>query len=129
MRWLPLSVSLALCVAFSAHAEARCSGAAKGSSDYKRAAEIVRHLPEYQAWSRSHSFPVAFGSFTDKRVLVKGKCYWSVSVYADRADRLELWHVFLVRRSSARVLIENTEGERVPLAQWRKRSTVPVGTP
>ena len=129
MRLLPLSALLAFGVTCAANVDGKCNGVAEGSADYNRAADVVRQLPEYQAWSRSHSFPVAFGSVTDKKRLVGGKCYWSVSVYADRPDRLELWRVFLVRRSSSRVLIENIDGEPIPLATWRKQSTAPMGTP
>ncbi len=89
---------------------------------YLHATREVRRLPEFRTWSRSHSFPVTFGAPSDTQRLVAGKCYWSVSVYAARPERLELWHIFYVRQSRKVELIQDpVNGEPVSLAAWRKQ--------
>jgi hypothetical protein len=107
-----------------AHATPKCSARAEGSASYVSATEAVRQLPEYRAWSSTHSFPVAFGAPMDEEVLVEGTCYWSVSVYADRPERLELWHIFYVRLSSRVVLVQDAEGDPISLKKWRMQSKV-----
>lgn len=119
-----ICAALALNLANFALAEGRCNAAANGSADYKQATDLVRQLPEYQAWSRSHNFPVAFNASLDKEVLLGGKCYWSISVYADRPERLELWHVFFVRQAAKDVLVESIEGEPISLKEWRKQGAM-----
>ncbi|WP_196803543.1 hypothetical protein [Thiomonas sp. FB-6] len=107
-----------------AHATPKCSAIAEGSAAYTRASELVSQLSEFRTWSSSHSFPVAFGAPTDEEVWVKGKCYWSVSVFADRPERLELWHIFYVRLSSKDVLIQDSEGDPISLKKWRMQNKV-----
>jgi hypothetical protein len=117
-------------VACSAHAASSCTALAEGSAAYVGAAEAIRHLPEFQSWSKSHSFPVAFGTPNDKEVLVQGRCYWSVSVYSDRPERLELWNVFLVRPPSKIAFVQGLEsGSPVSLGAWRSRNKVPAQKP
>lgn len=99
-----------------------CTELAEGSAAYSRAIRIVRKVPEVHTWSNSHSFPIAFGASTDKEVLLQGKCYWSVSVYADRPERFELWNVFFVHLPSKSVLVgELASGDPISLREWRKR--------
>lgn len=102
-----------------APASPKCSARAEGSAVYISATEVVSQLPEYRAWSSAHSFPVAFGAPMDEEVLIKGKCYWSVSIYAVRPERFELWHIFYVRLSNRAVLIQDSEGNPVSLKKWR----------
>ena len=124
MRSLFFTCILVFCFVSTAHATPKCSARAEGSAAYVSATEVVSQLPEFRAWSNAHSFPVAFGAPMDEEVLVKGKCYWSVSVYADRPERLELWHIFYVRLSSRAVLIQDSEGDPIPLKKWRMQNKV-----
>lgn len=104
-----------------AAAAPQCNASAEGSQAYIRATRTVQRLPEVKAWSREHGFPVAYGEAADKQVLLAGRCYWSVTVYADRPERLELWHVFYVGTPAMRVLIEDpVRGEPISLRAWRK---------
>jgi len=108
----------------TAHGTPKCNARAEGSAAYVSATEVVSQLLEYRAWSSAHSFPVAFGAPMDEEILVNGKCYWSVSVYADRPERLELWHIFYVRLSSRVVLIQDSEGDPISLKKWRMQNKV-----
>lgn len=119
-----LTCILILGLVSTAHATPKCSARAEGSASYVSATEVVRQLPEYRAWSSTHPFPVAFGTPVDEEVLVKGKCYWSVSVYADRPERFELWHIFYVRLSSRTIFVQDSEGEPISLKRWRMRNKV-----
>ena len=110
----------------SATAAPTCNAVAEHSAGYRRAAEVVRNLLEVQAWAHSHKFPVAYGEPVDKQVLVDGQCYWSVTVYANRPERLELWNVFYVSVTDLHVLIEDpVDGESIPLDTWRKKNAEP----
>ena len=130
VRTLLTACILVFSAANLAQAASKCSAPAEGSAAYARAADAVRHLSEFRAWSKSHSFPVAFGTPNDKKVLVQGQCYWSVSVYADRPERLELWHVFLVRSPSKVAFVQDPEsGSPVSLSVWRSQGKVPGKKP
>src|SRR5262245_33510616 len=95
------------CATCSAVAAAKpCTGDASKDPGYMRAARKVQALPEYIAWSKAHRFPVAFGSMVDQKVVLRGKCLWSVTVYADMPERLDLWHVFYVT-SAGHIYIED----------------------
>ena len=124
MRASFLTGILILGLVSTAHATPKCSARAEGSASYVSATEVVRQLPEYRAWSSTHSFPIAFGAPMDEEVLVKDKCYWSVSVYADRPERLELWHIFYVRLSSRAVFVQDSEGDPISLKRWRMQNKV-----
>jgi len=66
----------------------------------------------------------------DKEVSLKGQCYWSVSVFADRGERLEPWHIFFVRPSSKSTLVQDpASGEPISLATWRKKNAPPTAKP
>jgi len=120
MRYL-LSLWLAL-FAFTAHAASRCNESAVNSSAYLVAANGVRQLPEFRAWVKSHSFPAALGAVVDREAIVNGVCYWSVSVYADRTERLEMWNVFYVRRPNNVSLVQDpTSGEPISITAWREK--------
>jgi hypothetical protein len=123
---------LSLCMAAASHAAAqpeparalRCDAPALNAPDYQRAIDTVRRLPELVAWSRSHTFPVAYGESMDQQVALEGRCYWSVSVYASRPERLELWNVFFVEAKGKSLLVQDPEsGEAVSLQQWRTQVT------
>ncbi len=130
MRTLLAVCILAFSVASSAQPTAKCGAPAEGSAAYAHAADAVRHLSEFLAWSKSHSFPVAFGTPNDKEVLLQGQCYWSVSVYADRPERLELWNVFLVRSPGKVAFVQAPEsGSPVSLSSWRSQSKAPGKKP
>jgi hypothetical protein len=121
VRHLLFLVFFALGVSGSAAAASKCNGTAAGSKAYVRATQVVHKLPEVEQWSRSHQFPVAYGSMVDKQVLIGGKCYWSVTVYADRTERLELWQVFYVGSGESAILVEDSaRGEPVSIAEWRQ---------
>ncbi|MBB4846105.1 hypothetical protein HNP55_004659 [Paucibacter oligotrophus] len=98
-----------------------CSSIASNSPPaYMEATRRVESLPEFKRWAASHSFPVAFGAPVDKQVLLRGTCYWSVSVYADRPERFEAWNFFLVPRRGGQLLVADADGEYVSLNTWRK---------
>ena len=125
MRTLLTTCILAFSVTSSVQAASKCNASAEGSAAYARAANAVRHLSEFRAWSRSHSFPVAFGTPNDKEISVKGQCYWTVSVYADRPERFELWHIFLVRPPSRVAFVQDPEsGNPVSLSAWRSQNKI-----
>ncbi len=115
------AASLSLLFAASAQAE-KCAGPARGSTEYREAAEAVFQLPEFKVWSKSNRFPVVLGERVDKKVLFEGRCYWSVSVYASRGSQLDMWHVLLVGDKGREIYIDDGEGETLSLDQWRKRS-------
>jgi hypothetical protein len=92
------------------------------SSAYASSTKTVHGLPEVAAWSRSHKFPIAYGEALDKQVLIQGRCYWSVSVYANRPERLELWHVLYVEAIGKRILIQDAvSGQAISLQKWRSK--------
>jgi hypothetical protein len=99
----------------------KCAGSAKGSQEYREAADAVFQLPEFKDWSQSHRQPVVLGERVDKKVPFEGRCYWSVSVYAGRGARLEMWHVLLVGDKGREIYIDDGEGETISLNQWRKK--------
>jgi hypothetical protein len=112
-----------LSLSFVAHADAleKCAGSARGSAEYREAAEAVFQLPEFKAWSKSDPLQVVLGERVDKKVLFEGRCYWSVSVYARRGSQLDMWHVLLVGNLGREIYIDDGEGETLSLNQWRKR--------
>jgi hypothetical protein len=106
---------------FSVHAKPVCAAAAQGSAEYKSAVDLVRLLPEFKRWMASHTFPVVFGEPFDKEVLVHDKCFWSVSVYANRPDRLEPWMDFLVYFRDREIFVPSEDGDDyVTISRWRK---------
>jgi hypothetical protein len=121
MRFSVLAIFL-LTLAVSANASPECKASAKGSTDYFEAIRLVRNLPEIQAWSRMHSFPVAFEATADRKVFLRNRCYWSVSVYADRPERLEMWHTFYVDTSKKSLLIADLDGDAISLGAWRSKT-------
>jgi hypothetical protein len=124
-RTLRLAAGFALlaCAASASHATTPCSAEALDSASYARAVQTVRALPEILTWSRSHRFPVAYGESMDKQVLLDDHCYWSVSVFANRPERLELWHIFYVGVQGKRLLVQDpVSGEAISLQKWRSRA-------
>ncbi len=100
-----------------------CAAEALHSVDYARSITAVRQLPELNAWSRSHAFPVAFGESVDKQVVLDGRCYWAVSVFANRPERLELWNIFYVQSKGRQMLVQDPmSGQAISLEQWRSSS-------
>jgi hypothetical protein len=56
----------------------------------------------------------------DQQLTLEGRCYWTVSVFASRPERLELWNVFFVEAKGKGLLVQDPEsGEAVSLQQWR----------
>jgi hypothetical protein len=107
-------------VGAAARGQAACAAVAEGSSDYDRATRVVLQLPEVKTWAKSHSFPVAFMPVVDKQKPIARRCFWSVTVYASRPERMDLWHSFFVEVGGTKVMVMNLEGEPISLAQWRK---------
>jgi hypothetical protein len=115
-----LTFVLTFVLAGTACAAPQCNGQAEGSTAYARAADAVLALPELQAWARSLAFPVAFGTANDRQIWVHGHCDWSVSVYADRPERLELWHVFYVQPPGKIAYVQDLQsGRPIALSAWR----------
>ncbi len=107
-------------------AASSCHADALDSAGYARAIQSVRELPELVQWSRSHRFPVAFGESIDKQLRLRGRCYWSVSVYANRPERMELWQIFYVEANGKRMLVQDpVSGMAISLHQWRSQSDKP----
>lgn len=124
-RTLGLAVGLALlaCTAGAGQTTTSCTAEALDSAGYARAVQTVRALPEVLTWSRSHRFPVAYGESMDKQVLLDDHCYWSVSVFANRPERLELWHIFYVGVQGKRLLVQDpASGEAITLQKWRSKA-------
>ena len=104
-----------------ASAEPSCQAPQHDSPLLERAERLVQQLPELQAWSKSHSFPVAYiGSF--KPLVRSGKCFVAVSVYANRPERYESWNHFYVNVESEEVLVQQPSGEVVTLGEWRSNA-------
>ncbi len=102
-------------------ASASCDATAQSSEkEYLQSVQLVEKIPELKSWRRSHKFKVAFGSPMDKQTLFLGQCYWSVSVYADRPERLELWREFYVDLHTQKILVVNFEGDPISLPRARK---------
>jgi hypothetical protein len=119
---LRLLFALLFCVCGASHAAPACDAVALHADGYARSVKSVQHLPELVAWARSHKFPVVYGQSTDKQALMRGHCYWSVSVYANRPDRLELWHVFYVEVTGKQLLVQDpVSGTAIPLQKWRAK--------
>jgi hypothetical protein len=119
------SVALLLSLGGLAFAAPTCARLADGSAIYLRATSVVRQIAEFRVWSKSHSFPVAFLAPVDKEVWINGKCYWSVTVSADRPERFELWHVFYIHLPSKTILVEDSvAGDPILLRDWRKLATL-----
>jgi hypothetical protein len=107
----------------------RCNAQALNAVGYARSIGLVRVLPELVAWSRTQPFPVAYGQSLDQQLVLDGTCYWSVSVYADRPERLELWNVFYVEDKGKRILVlDPLSGEAITLQAWRARGKNVVRT-
>jgi hypothetical protein len=120
MRLLVALIGMLL-VGGSAYASPSCTKSAERSQSYAVAAHVLQAIPEVRAWEHAHRLPVVYGSPVDKQVIVGGSCYWSVSVYANHPDRLELWQVFYVAIQGKRVLVQDqVSGEPVPLEAWRR---------
>jgi hypothetical protein len=81
----------------------------------------VLALAETKAWSNSHPFPVVVMPEIDKKQGLGGRCYWSVTVYASRPERMELWHVFFAELEGDRILISDSNGAVVTLDHWRRK--------
>jgi len=111
------------CIGGASGAATSCHADALDSAGYARAIQAVRDLPELAQWSRSHRFPVAFGESMDKQLRLRGRCYWSVSVYANRPERMELWQIFYVEANGKRVLVQDpVSGVAISLEQWRSQA-------
>jgi hypothetical protein len=111
------------CIGGASGAATSCNADALDSAGYARTIQSVRELPELVQWSRSHRFPVAFGESIDKQLRLQGRCYWSVSVYANRPERLELWQIFYVEANGKRMLVQDpVSGVAISLQQRRSQS-------
>ena len=112
------------CLCAAGNAAPRCDESALHAAGYAHSIKSVERLPEWVAWSRSHPFPVTYGQSVDRQVLLKGRCYWSVSVYANRPERQELWRVFYVDVSGTRLLVQDiVSGNAISLKTWRTKGT------
>ena len=120
VRSFLISCLVLLSTICSAMDRSECAANAEGSEAYVLAANTVREMPEFQSWSKSHSYPIAFGTFADKEVAILGKCYWSVSVYANLPERFELWNVFFVRLPNDVAFVQKqVSGNPVSTGDWR----------
>jgi hypothetical protein len=115
-------VSLSLALVTAIPAQAACNGSAQSNPRaYLRAVAVVEKLPEFKLWSRRLASGVVFQAPTDRQIVLRGKCYWSVSVSADAPDRWMPWHTFYVGVPGAAVMIEDIDdGNAISLRQWRR---------
>ena len=119
--WLGVSFWLA----GVANAAPVCGVSASGSPSYAIAIQSITRLAEFRAWSTTHSLPVTFGESMDKEILMNGSCYWSVSVYAVRPERLEMWQIFLIQHPDRVAFVyDATTGEPISLARWRRQRRI-----
>jgi hypothetical protein len=88
---------------------------------YSRAANQVARLPETLAWQKTHIYPLTLGLPMDKQVQIGKACFWEVSVYANRPERLELWNTFLVPIQGRALMVRDSEGKAINVKQWKKR--------
>lgn len=119
VRWAVLCcISGTGCAAASS-----CNAQALNSPGCAHALESVRNLPELAAWYSTHNFPVAFGESLDKQERLDGRCYWSVSVYANQPERLELWHIFYVEADGKRLMVQDpVSGDAISSQKWRSKA-------
>jgi hypothetical protein len=97
--------------------------ATQDSKAYERAVRQVMRLPELKRLQKAQPYPVAWMEIVDKETLIEGKCYWTVTIYLDRPDRMELWQGFYVRKSDQRILVDSPDGgDPVTLTEWRKHA-------
>ena len=106
-------------------ASASCDATAQSSErEYLKSTQVVQKIAELKSWKHSHKFNVTFQPTMDKETSYRGTCYWSVSVYANRPERLELWRTFYVDLRTKRILVINSEGDPVSLSRARKEKTL-----
>jgi hypothetical protein len=116
-----LAISLIASSSVSCAKPACNESASLSTKSYSRAVAQVTRLPETQAWQRTHAYPVTLGVPMDRQVQIGKACFWEVSVYANRPERLELWNTFLVPIKGQVLLIRDSEGKAIPLKQWKTR--------
>lgn len=80
---------------------------------YDDAIKRVMKLPTVLEWVHSgdSQHRVAFGNKVDATSFVAGKCYWEVSLYDSRTDRLQLWKVFRVAIETVGISMYSDDGE------------------
>jgi hypothetical protein len=110
--------SFALLVPLAAFAACDAS-ADRDVTGYTKASTRVTRLAEFKAWNdqlqAKPGVKAVLGAAMDKQSMVKGKCYWSVTVYSDEGSHLSRWRTFFVPVTQGAVLLENANGEPVPL--------------
>ena len=113
---------------------ADCDLKAEGSAGYKTAVSRVTALPEFINWSNTISSKsganAAFIPAVDKQTKLKNRCYWSVTVYSNEGSHYHRWNTFLISVTGRVILVENIEGEPVPLQTLRSNKLfepTPVG--
>jgi len=102
---------------------AQCDEAAAGAASYETATGRIRALPEFKAWanhvsSRPGVKPVIVPAM-DKQQLIEGRCYWSVSAYADQVTHLHRWNTFYVSLDGKQTMVMDMEGAPISLDKWR----------
>jgi hypothetical protein len=105
----------------AADVKALCNEVAGGSESYLRATQIVSDLPEFKKWESSlpQSSKIWFGPM-ESQVIWDRKCFLPIVVYESQQTHLVRWNSFLVELSHTEILVMDTEGEYVPIVQWRE---------
>ena len=126
MKLVPFVLLYVAASAFSQQQNNCKQKALENTLAYSQAVQTVMRLPEIRSWQQKQAQKLVMGASVDVQTLIGQTCYWEVSVYANRTDRLELLQVFLVTQKGKPVLIRDSEGEAVSLKKWRQLSKPPT---
>jgi hypothetical protein len=125
MKLIPYVLWFVASTAFSQHQNTCEQKAIENTAEYSQAAQIVLLLPEIRSFQQKQVHKLVTNASVDGQTLIGQTCYWEVTVYVNRPDRLVLWQVFLVNQLGKPVLVRDSEGEAITLKKWRQRLKSP----
>ena len=111
-------------------AYAACDATAqRDAKSYNTAASHVMNLAEYKSWHKNvmanRDVKAVFGAHVDKQSLLRGRCFWEVTVYENHPTHMVRWRTFFVAVNGNAILVEDTSGgDPLTLTQWRSNRTV-----
>lgn len=99
-----------------------CLAKTTNDPSYMAAVERITAIPIVKNWAASlgEGVRMAVGRPIDKTELVKGYCYWSISLYESDSTRLLLWKVFRVGIKSSNIYVMDDEGNYLPIKVTRE---------
>jgi len=117
------SALLALSLFSFVAASHACGEQSVESVGHRRAVKRIEALPEYKDWrllisARPGVHPARLPA-VDQQLQIGRRCYWSVAIYEDHESHLHLWQTFLVSQDGRYVLVEDLEGNPIPISKWR----------